>query len=88
MKQIFTVIILLFAISTKAQIGIGTSTPDASAKLEVNSTSKGLLIPQISLTGSSDAKASVIGKPKPSYRLAKANPVALCKRQSFCSSEM
>ncbi len=55
MKQIFTVIILLFAISTKAQIGIGTSTPDASAKLEVNSTSKGLLIPQISLTGSSDA---------------------------------
>ena len=38
-----------------AQVGIGTSTPDASAKLEVNSTSKGLLIPQISLTGSSDA---------------------------------
>ena len=55
MKHIFTVIILLFTISTKAQIGIGTSTPDASAKLEVNSTSKGLLIPQISLTGSSDA---------------------------------
>ena len=55
MKHIFTTFILFFTISTKAQIGIGTSTPDASAKLEVNSTSKGLLIPQISLTGSSDA---------------------------------
>ena len=55
MKHIFTAFILFFTISTKAQIGIGTSTPDASAKLEVNSTSKGLLIPQISLTRSSDA---------------------------------
>ena len=55
MKHIFTVFILFFTISTYAQVGIGTSTPDASAKLEVNSTSKGLLIPQISLTGSSDA---------------------------------
>jgi hypothetical protein len=55
MKHIFTVFILLFTISTQAQVGIGTSTPDASAQLEVSSTSKGLLIPQIALTGSSDA---------------------------------
>lgn len=33
-----------------AQIGIGTTTPDASAVLDVQSTNKGILIPTISLT--------------------------------------
>jgi hypothetical protein len=55
MKHVFIVFLLFFTIITKAQVGIGTSTPDASAKLEVRSTSKGILIPQVSLTGSSDA---------------------------------
>jgi hypothetical protein len=55
MKHVFTVFLLFFTIITKAQVGIGTFTPDASAKLEVRSTSKGILIPQVSLTGSSDA---------------------------------
>jgi hypothetical protein len=54
MKHFFTVIVLFFTTTIYAQVGIGTSTPNASAKLEVSSTSKGLLIPQIALTGSSD----------------------------------
>jgi hypothetical protein len=54
MKHFFTVIALFFTTTIYAQVGIGTSTPNASAKLEVSSTSKGLLIPQIALTGSSD----------------------------------
>ena len=34
----------------KAQTGIGTTTPDASAKLEIAATNKGLLIPRMTLT--------------------------------------
>lgn len=45
---------LLFAFSAKAQVGIGTSTPDASAQLEILSTSKGLLIPRLSLVQRND----------------------------------
>ena len=54
MKHIFTVIILLFTISTKAQIGIGTSTPDASARLQVDANAstnaKGFLPPRVTAT--------------------------------------
>lgn len=39
----------------QAQVGIGTNTPNASAQLEVNSTSKGFLPPRVALTGSADA---------------------------------
>ena len=54
MKHIFTVIILLFTISTKAQIGIGTITPDASARLQVDANAstnaKGFLPPRVTAT--------------------------------------
>ena len=40
---------LLFVLSAKAQVGIGTGTPDASAQLEILSVSKGLLIPRMSV---------------------------------------
>lgn len=36
-------------------IGIGTSSPDASAKLHINASNKGVLIPQVSLVHSADA---------------------------------
>lgn len=39
----------LFSIQIYAQTGIGTTTPHASAKLEVNSTNKGFLPPRVSL---------------------------------------
>jgi hypothetical protein len=54
MKHIFTVFILLFTISTQAQIGIGTSTPDASARLQVDANAstnaKGFLPPRVTAT--------------------------------------
>ena len=45
MKQIFTFLaaVLLTSI-TSAQVGIGTTTPDASSALDITSTTKGFLI--------------------------------------------
>lgn len=42
--------LLLLARTSIAQLGIGTTTPDPSAQLEVRSTSKGLLIPRVTST--------------------------------------
>ncbi|SDJ73465.1 hypothetical protein SAMN04487898_104129 [Pedobacter sp. ok626] len=53
-KHFAIIIGLLFAFGAKAQVGIGTSTPDASAQLEILSTSKGLLIPRMSLVQRND----------------------------------
>jgi len=48
MKQIFTLLAaVLFTVTTYAQVGIGTTTPDASAALDITSTTKGLLIPRM-----------------------------------------
>lgn len=44
---IFILVVLLFALNVKAQTGIGTTAPNASAKLEIASTDKGLLIPRM-----------------------------------------
>lgn len=40
----------LLYLETYAQVGIGTSTPDASALLDVSSTTKGLLVPRMTQT--------------------------------------
>ncbi len=55
--------ILLFLISwtALAQTGIGTTTPNASAKLDVYSTNKGFLPPRVTLTSVSDV--STIASP-------------------------
>jgi hypothetical protein len=55
--------ILLFLISwtALAQTGIGTTTPDASAKLDVYSTNKGFLPPRVTLSSTTDA--STIASP-------------------------
>jgi hypothetical protein len=52
-KFYFTLAILLISGTclVNAQVGIGTTTPDASAQLEIASTNKGLLIPRVSLAG-------------------------------------
>lgn len=47
-------ILLVASFGIHAQTGIGTTTPNASAKLEVFSTNKGFLPPRITLTGASD----------------------------------
>jgi hypothetical protein len=48
MKRIL-LLLLLFSTSLFAQTGIGTTTPNASAKLDVYSTNKGFLPPRVSL---------------------------------------
>ena len=41
MKYILLGFMLFFTIATKAQVGVGTATPETSAKLDVSSTTKG-----------------------------------------------
>ncbi len=45
---------LLSSSILNAQTGIGTTTPDASAKLEVSSSKQGFLPPRVTLTGTND----------------------------------
>ena len=47
MKHILLGLMLLFTIATKAQVGVGTTTPVTSAMLEVKSTTKGFLPPRL-----------------------------------------
>ena len=50
------VVFLLLSVSKSfAQTGIGTTTPNASAKLEVYATNKGFLPPRLTLTSTTDA---------------------------------
>ena len=55
MKRILFLISIIGSISLNAQTGIGTTTPNASAKLDVYSDNKGFLPPRITLTSVSDA---------------------------------
>ena len=55
MKRFQLVVLLIFSIPIAAQTGIGTSTPHASAKLEVSATNKGFLPPRVTLTSNTDA---------------------------------
>jgi hypothetical protein len=45
---------IFIAMAGFAQTGIGTTTPDASAKLEVSATNKGFLPPRVTLTSGTD----------------------------------
>jgi hypothetical protein len=57
----FLFVFIGFCFIAKGQTGIGTTTPNASAKLEVYATNKGFLPPRIALTGATDA--STIASP-------------------------
>jgi hypothetical protein len=51
MKHLFLVLsIVLIGLITRAQMGIGTATPNAAAQLDVSSTSKGFLAPRMTKT--------------------------------------
>ena len=51
MKQFFTFLAaVLFTATTVAQVGINTETPDASAALDITSTTGGLLVPRMTET--------------------------------------
>lgn len=43
----YSILLLLISFGAFSQTGIGTATPDASAKLDISSTSKGLLTPRM-----------------------------------------
>ena len=47
MKQITTIFAILVGFTMSAQVGIGTTTPDASAALDITSTTEGLLMPRM-----------------------------------------
>jgi hypothetical protein len=51
MKKLMAIALFLLPVFTvlTAQVGIGTSTPDASAALDISSGSKGLLVPHLTL---------------------------------------
>jgi hypothetical protein len=51
--------------ASQGNIGINTSTPDASALLHINASNKGVLIPSVALTSTSDATTV----PTPAYSL-------------------
>lgn len=54
MRKIYLVIVFIGSLGF-AQTGIGTTTPDASAKLEVSATNKGFLPPRVVLTATNSA---------------------------------
>lgn len=50
MKKLITILFLFVCVNSFAQnVGIGTTTPDANAQLDVSSTNKGILIPRMTL---------------------------------------
>jgi hypothetical protein len=51
--------LLIFPNLFFAQVGIGTTTPDASAKLEVSATDKGFLQPRVALNSTSNADNTI-----------------------------
>ncbi len=61
MKIIFLASLLFFSIETFSQVGIGTTTPDGSAKLDVSSTTKGFLPPRLTTTERNQINSPAIG---------------------------
>ena len=55
MKNYLLIITVLILGQINAQTGIGTTTPNASAKLDVYATNKGFLPPRVTLTSTTDA---------------------------------
>ena len=62
MKQIFTFLAaVLLTATTYAQVGIGTTTPDASSALDITSITKGLLIPRMTKTQRDEISSPATG---------------------------
>lgn len=59
MKNKLLLLALLFPTLFFAQVGIGTTTPDASAKLEVSATDKGFLQPRVALNSTNNAENTI-----------------------------
>ena len=64
-KIVFIILSIGVFANASAQSGIGTTTPDPSAKLDVSSTNKGFLPPRVTLTSTTD----IITIPNPATAL-------------------
>ena len=53
-KIIITLLVITSSLTSMAQVGIGTTSPNASAKLDITSTTQGFLPPRVALTGTTD----------------------------------
>lgn len=49
MKKIIVYILVIFPLVTFSQVGIGTTTPDSSSLLDITDTTKGFLVPRMTL---------------------------------------
>lgn len=54
MKKLLLSVTLLLSATIYSQVGIGTSSPNSSAMLDVFATNKGILVPRVALTSSTD----------------------------------
>lgn len=54
MKKITTFLFVILPTLIFAQVGIGTTSPDSSAKLDISAPDKGFLPPRVALTGTTD----------------------------------
>lgn len=61
---IATLVVFTIHIGNAQQVGINTSTPHESAILDINSTSKGVLLPKVDLSTNTDT-ATITGTPAP-----------------------
>lgn len=74
MKKIYKILVAVFGTALTAQaqnVGIGTATPNASARLDISSTNSGVLIPRVSLT--STAVAAPVTAPATSLLVYNTN---------------
>ena len=77
-KDGIIVILALFGFySAQAQVGVGTLTPDNSAQLDITSSNKGVLMPRVALTKTTDQSpvTGVIAKSLLVYNTATLNDV-------------
>ena len=52
--KLLSAILLITPLFSTAQVGIGTTTPNADAELDIVSTTRGLLLPRVSLTNTTN----------------------------------
>ena len=49
MKKLLFTLSLCFSVKSRAQVGVGTATPDASAQLDIKASDRGILIPRLKI---------------------------------------
>src|SRR5688500_17708043 len=60
-QLLYFVFMLGLGLTANAQVGVGTPMPDPSTQLHIESTDKGVLFPQVELTGKDDTTAITNG---------------------------